>query len=314
MRLAFMGTPDFSVPALIGLIAGGHDVAAVYTQPPRPSGRGHRETRSPVHDAAEGHGIPVFTPENFKTPESREQFAALDLDAAIVVAYGLILPSAILKAPRLGCLNLHASLLPRWRGAAPIQRAIMTGDDMTGMQVMQMEKGLDTGPILLSEIVPIDADETAGSLHDRLSHIGADMLPRALAALDRGSLQATPQAEEGVTYAEKITSAEARIDWARPAATVDCHIRGLSPVPGAWFEAAPRPGAKDEPVRCKALMSSLTQGDGAPGTVLSTENGLTVACGEGAVRLTSLQRAGRGVQGADEFLRGFPLAAGEMLD
>lgn len=310
MRLAFMGSPAYSVPALVELIAAGHEIAAVYTQPPRPAGRGQRLTKSPVHDMAEAHGLPVHTPETFRADEDRQVFAGLDLDLAVVVAYGLILPQAVLDAPRLGCINLHASLLPRWRGAAPIQRAIMAGDTVTGVQVMQMEKGLDTGPVLLSETVPIAPDETAGSLHDRLSHIGADMLPRALAALERGSLDATPQAEEGVTYATKISPEEARIDWTRPARALDCHIRGLAPFPGAWFEAADRQG---KPVRCKALMSAAVDGNGAPGEILETGDSLVIVCGDGAVALASLQRAGKGVQSAADFLRGFPLSPGDRV-
>lgn len=311
MRLAFMGTPAFSVPALVELIAAGHDVAAVYTQPPRPAGRGQKLTKSPVHEMAESHGIDVRHPETLREPADRAAFAALDLDLAVVVAYGLILPRAVLEAPRLGCINLHASMLPRWRGAAPMQRAIMAGDTVTAMQVMQMEKGLDTGPVLLSETVPIAPDETAGSLHDRLASIGADMLPRALAALERGSLEPTPQTEDGVTYAEKISSAEAQIDWRRPAHEVDCHIRGLSPVPGAWFELAGKDG---KPVRCKALMSRPAEGGGAPGTVLETGKALVIACGEGAVALTRLQRAGKGVQPAEDFLRGTQLSPGDRVE
>ncbi|MEQ9125522.1 MAG: methionyl-tRNA formyltransferase, partial [Alphaproteobacteria bacterium] len=228
-----MGTPDFSVPVLAEILAAGHDVVAVYSQPPRKAGRGMEEQPSPVHRFAEEHGIPVFTPVSLKGEAEQEAFASLDLDAAIVVAYGLLLPKPVLEAPRLGCLNLHASLLPRWRGAAPIQRAIMAGDRETGVMVMQMEEGLDTGPVLLAERVAIAPDDTAGALHDRLSHIGASLMVRALAALSRGGLQPTPQPEEGVTYAKKIEKAEARIDWSRPAKEVDCHIRGLTPFPGA---------------------------------------------------------------------------------
>ncbi len=309
MRLVFMGTPEFSVGALAELVASGHEVVAVYTQPPRPSGRGQKERKSPVHEFAEAHGLPVRTPLNFKGADERDAFAALDLDVAIVVAYGLILPQAVLDAPRLGCLNLHASLLPRWRGAAPIQRAIMAGDAVTGVQVMRMEAGLDTGAVLLSETVPIRADDTASSLHDRLAAAGAQLLPRALAALDRGGLQETPQAEEGVTYARKITPDEARIDWGRHAAEIDQHVRGLSPFPGAWFEA---PGP-DGPVRVKALMSAMADGTGAPGEVLRTAGALIVACGEGAVAFTRLQRAGKSAQDADAFLRGAQIGPGDRL-
>ena len=305
MRLAFMGTPEFSAPVLAELVAAGHEVAAVYTRAPQPSGRGHRLTPSPVHRLAESFGIEVRTPKNFKAEEDRAAFAALDLDVAIVVAYGLILPQAVLDAPRHGCLNLHASLLPRWRGAAPIQRAIMAGDQHTGVQVMQMEAGLDTGPILLSETTPISAADSAATLHDRLSTIGAQLAPRALAALARGGLTATPQADEGVVYAHKISSDEARIDWARPAADIDCHIRGLAPFPGAWFEV--------DGVRVKALFSRVAQGTGAPGEILRADETLIVACKEGAVELAMLQQAGKRAQAAAEFLRGFPLSKGAQV-
>jgi methionyl-tRNA formyltransferase len=305
MRLAFMGTPDFAAIVLAELIAAGHDIAAVYTRAPQPSGRGHNMTTSPVHALAEAHGLTVRTPKNFKAADERAAFAALDLDIAVVVAYGIILPQDMLDAPHHGCLNLHASLLPRWRGAAPIQRAIMAGDRLTGVQAMQMETGLDTGPILLSETVAIAADDTAGTLHDKLAHVAAQLTPRALAALGRGGLAAAPQSEEGVTYAHKITSAEARIDWRRPAADVDCHIRGLSPFPGAWFEAGD--------ARVKALLSRKASGAGAPGDILDTDEKLVVACGDGAVELLSLQRAGKRAQGAVEFLRGFALTRGGRL-
>ncbi len=308
MRLAFMGTPEFSVPALGELLAAGHEIVAVYSQPPRPSGRGHKTRKSPVHLFAESHGLTVRTPSNFKNEEERAAFAALDLDVAIVVAYGLILPKAILDAPRYGCLNLHGSLLPRWRGAAPIQRAIMAGDRQTGVQVMQMEKGLDTGPVLLSEVTDIADDDTAGSLTDRLSYLGAQLLPRALSALERGGLVATPQTQEGVTYAHKISSDEARIDWTRPARELDSHIRGLSPFPGAWFELE---DDKGKTYRVKALMSHLgdAKSDAAPGTIIGFEDELLIATGEGVIALTRLQRAGGKAQGASEFLRGAKLAA-----
>ena len=309
MRLAFMGTPEFSVGALAELLAAGHEIACVYSQPPRPSGRGQKERPSPVHAFAEAHGLPVRTPLNFKAAEEREAFAALDLDVAIVVAYGLILPTAVLEAPRHGCLNLHASLLPRWRGAAPIQRALMAGDAVTGVQVMRMEAGLDTGPILLSETTPISATDTAASLHDRLAMVGAQLLPRALAALERGGIAETPQAEEGVEYARKISSEEARIDWSRPAAELDRHIRGLAPFPGAWFEMP----TADGPVRVKALFSSIGSGEGAPGAIIGTAGRLEVACGEGSVALHRLQRAGKAAQDAETFLRGVTLAPGDVL-
>ena len=307
LRLAFMGTPDFSVPALAELIAAGHDVVAVYSQPPRKAGRGMAETPSPVHAFAEAQGIEVRTPEKLRDDAAQEAFRALDLDAAIVAAYGLILPQPILDAPRLGCLNVHASLLPRWRGAAPIQRAIMAGDSETGVAIMQMEKGLDTGPVLLMERTPIGTQETAGELHDRLSTIGAGLMVRALAALERDSLEATPQPEDGVTYADKIDKAEARIDWTRPAHELDCHIRGLSPFPGAWCEVE-KNGKRQ---RVKVLRAVPIDGSGTPGAAL--DDALTIACGDGALRLTQVQRAGKGVQQAEEFLRGFPVATGTVL-
>ena len=307
MRLAFMGTPDFAVPSLAELIASGHEIVAVYSQPPRPKGRGQKLAPSPVQAFAETLGLPVFTPESMKAAEAIETFRSLDLDAACVVAYGQILKPEVLEAPRLGCLNLHGSLLPRWRGAAPIQRAIMAGDRQTGVQIMRMSAGLDEGPILLSEVLDIAPDDTAGSLGQRMSHVGAALWPRALAALERGGLEAVDQVGEA-TYAKKITPAEARIDWTRPAAEVDAQIRGLSPAPGAWFEAAGPEG----PVRIKALMSRVSaRGSGAPGEVLDGE--LRIACGDGVVRLMTVQRAGKGAQAAEEMLRGFPIAPGTLL-
>ncbi len=307
LRLAFMGTPDFSVPALAELIAAGHDVVAVYSQPPRKSGRGMAETPTPVHTFAQAQGIEVRTPEKLKAADIQADFAALDLDAAIVAAYGLILPKPILDAPRLGCLNIHASLLPRWRGAAPIQRAIMAGDKETGVAIMQMEAGLDTGPVLLAERTQIGAHETAGELHDRLSLIGGGLMVRALAALERDTLEASVQPDKGVTYAAKIDKGEARIDWTRPAAELDCHIRGLSPFPGAWCEME-----KDgNPVRVKVLRAMPVEASGAAGTAL--DDALTIACGSSALRLEQVQRAGKGVQQANEFLRGFPVAKGTRV-
>ncbi len=298
MRLAFMGTPEFSVTVLAELVAAGHEIAAVYTRAPQPSGRGHKLTPSPVHRFADAQGFEVRTPKNFKLDEDRAAFAALGVDVAIVVAYGVILPQAVLDAPHHGCLNLHASLLPRWRGAAPIQRAIMAGDDVTGVQVMRMEAGLDTGPILLSESVSIGAGDTAGSLHDKLAIVAAQLCPRALAALSRGGLTETPQEEDRVTYAHKITSDEARIDWTRPAAEVDRHIRGLSPFPGAWFEL--------DGVRVKGLLSRVATGGGAlPGKIVQKDEQFIVACGEGSVELLTLQRAGKRAQSAKDFLLGF---------
>lgn len=307
LRLAFMGTPEFAARSLGTIIAAGHDVVRVYTQPPRPAGRGQNPRKSPVHELAEAFGIEVMTPERFREPQVLEDFASLDLDAACVVAYGQILPLEALTAPRLGCLNLHASLLPRWRGAAPIQRAIQAGDEVTGVQIMQMEEGLDTGPVLMSEIVPIAPDDTAGTLHDTLMETGAELWPRTLAALERGSLQAVAQPEEGVTYAKKITSAEARIDWTRPAGEVSDHIRGLSPFPGAWFSLDTPKGA----VRVKVHFAEPEKGEGEPGEVL--DDTLLIACGRGAVRLKRLQREGRGVMGADEFLHGTDIPAGTRL-
>ena len=303
MRIAFLGTPDFAVQSLRELVAEGHEVAAVYTRPPAPRGRGHELRPSPVHAFAEAAGLEVRTPRSFRYAEVIEPFRALDLDAAVVVAYGHILPREVLEAPRLGAWNLHASLLPRWRGAVPIQRAIMAGDAVTGVQVMKMSEGLDEGPILASETVAITAEDTAATLHDRLAAVGAELLAGALRALAAGPVVLDPQAEEGVTYARKITAAEARIDWERPAQEIDRHIRGLSPFPGAWFEALTPKG----PIRVKALMSQVTAGQGAPGQVLEGE-GLRVACGQAAVRLTRVQREGRGPQDAEEFLRGVALA------
>lgn len=313
MRLAFMGTPDFAAKTLTALIEAGHEIAAVYTKAPQPSGRGQKLRPSPVHALADEFGLAVRTPKSLKKEDEQAEFAALDLDAAVVVAYGLILPQAILDAPRLGCFNLHASLLPRWRGAAPIQRAIMAGDKTTGVQVMRMEAGLDTGPILLSEITKITPDDTAASLHDRLAAIGASLAPRALAALEREALQQTPQADEGVTYAEKISAAEARIDWTRPAAEIDAHIRGLSPFPGAWFEGP----IKEQKTRIKALMSAYVEskaGAHQPGEIIAAGDQLIVACGDGAVRLDRLQRAGKAPQAADAFLNGALWRAGDILD
>lgn len=305
MRLAFMGTPEFSVPVLSELIAAGHDIAAVYTRAPQPAGRGRKLVSSAVHQFAEANGIDVRTPKNFKADEERAAFAALDLEVAVVVAYGIILPQEILDAPEHGCINLHASLLPRWRGAAPIQRAIMAGDDITGVDVMRMEAGLDTGPVLLSESVEIKATDTFQTLHDRLSYVGAQLAPRALAALGRGALLEKPQEEKGVTYAHKISSDEARIDWSRTAREVDCHIRGLSPFPGAWFEV--------DGARVKVLSSRQAEATGIPGTVLQAETNLVIACGEGAVDLSLLQRSGKRAQPTEEFLRGFAIENGQVL-
>lgn len=301
MRIIFMGTPEFSVPVLDALVGAGHDIAAVYCQPPRPAGRGKKDRPSPVQARAEALGLQVRHPVSLKGADEQAAFAALQADVAVVVAYGLILPQAVLDAPERGCLNIHASLLPRWRGAAPIHRAIMAGDAETGVCIMQMEAGLDTGPVLLCERTRIGAQETTGELHDRLSQMGAAAIVDALARLD--SLTPTPQSQAGVLYAEKIDKAEARIDWAEPAAAVDGKIRGLSPFPGAWIEVAGE--------RLKLLKSRLAEGQGAPGEVL--DDALTVACGTGAVQVLRLQRAGRAAQDAQEFLRGTALPKGTML-
>ena len=298
MRIVFMGTPDFSVPVLTEIVGQGHEVAAVYTRAPRPAGRGMELKPSPVHLLADRLGIPVHTPKSLRSPEAADLFASHDADVAVVVAYGLILPQAILDAPRECCLNLHASLLPRWRGAAPIQRAIMAGDAQTGVMVMKMEAGLDTGPVAMAERVAITPDMTAGELHDKLSPLGADLMVRALAALSRGGLVFQPQAEAGVTYAHKIEKAEARIDWTQPAQAVHNHIRGLSPFPGAFFEADFGRG----PERIKVLRSRVCAGTGAPGALLGEE--LTVACGAGALELVEIQRAGKAPMKPLEFLRG----------
>jgi methionyl-tRNA formyltransferase len=307
LRLVFMGTPAFAVPTLVGLVGAGHEVAAVYTQPPRAAGRGMATRKSPVHEAAERLGLPVRTPASLKSEAEAVALAELRPDVVLVVAYGQILPPPVLAVPKEACLNLHASLLPRWRGAAPIERAIMAGDAETGVMVMRMEAGLDTGPVALVERLPIAPDMTAGELTERLSHIGAELMGRALAALSKGALGFTPQSEAGVTYARKIDKSETRIDWTRPAAEVHNHIRGLSPDPGAWFEADFGKGRE----RVRVLRSTRAAGAGAPGAVL--DGNLAVACGEGAVRLLELQRAGRQPLMAEAFLRGTPIAAGERL-
>jgi len=307
LRIVFMGTPDFSVPTLAEILGAGHEVAAVYTQPPRPAGRGMADKISPVHRVAEEASIAVRTPKSLKGAPEQQAFAALKPDVAVVVAYGLLLPAPVLAAPRLGCLNLHASALPRWRGAAPIQRAIMAGDEATAATVMRMEQGLDTGPICLAEPVAIGPDMTAGELHDVLARQGAVLMARALGALERGLLDCQPQPVAGVTYAAKIDKAESRIDFARPPREVHNHIRGLSPFPGAWLEAE----ASGKRERIKVLRTALVDADGAPGEVLDDQ--LTIACGKGAVRLVELQRAGKRPMGAKELLRGFALARGTRL-
>ncbi|NNC35904.1 MAG: methionyl-tRNA formyltransferase [Acidimicrobiales bacterium] len=306
MRLVFMGTPDFAVPSLSEILASGYDVVRVYTQPPQRAGRGKQIRKSPVHQFAEIMGLPVETPENFRKSNVIDGLEALNADVACVVAYGQILPQRALDAPRLGCLNLHGSKLPRWRGAAPVQRAIMAGDTETAVQIMQMETGLDTGPVLLSETIKIKPDDTAGSLSDRMSRIGAGLWPRTLAALERGGLEATPQSGEP-TYAEKINKAESRLDWTKSAQELECHIRGLSPFPGAWCELPTRKGFE----RAKIHLAKVEDRFGKPGNVLDDE--LLIACGDQALRLLKLQPAGKGVMNADEYLRGRPCPAGETL-
>lgn len=296
-----MGTPDFSVPVLDALVADGHEIAAVYCQPPRPAGRGKKDRPTPVHARATELGLEVRHPVSLKGADQQAEFAALAADVAVVVAYGLILPQAVLDAPHHGCLNIHASLLPRWRGAAPIHRAIMAGDAETGVCIMQMEAGLDTGPVLMREATAIGSEETTAQLHDRLSDMGAALIVQALRRLPE--LTADEQPEEGVTYAHKIDKAEARVDWTRPAAEVDRQIRGLSPFPGAWCEI--------DGQRVKLLASRLTEGTGPAGVVL--DDSLRVACGDGAVELLRLQRAGKGAQDREVFLNGFPVGAGTQL-
>ncbi len=304
LRLIFMGTPDFAVPTLLELAGFGHEIAAVYTRAPKPGGRGMKLQPTPVEQEARRLGIPVFTPSTLKTREAQEEFRAHRADAAVVVAYGMILPQAILDAPAQGCFNLHASLLPRWRGAAPINRAIMADDAETGVMVMKMDVGLDTGDIAMAERVAITDQMTAADLHDRLSRLGADLMVRAMAALERGQLQLSRQAGEGVTYAAKIEKAEARIDWNRPARAVLRHIHGLSPFPGAWSEIL----LEDVPARIKILRCELAHGSGEPGEVLDDQ--LAIACGDGAIRLVELQRAGKAPMKAAEFLNGTPLKRG----
>jgi methionyl-tRNA formyltransferase len=307
LRVVFMGTPDFAVPTLSEVVGQGYEVAAVYTRAPAAAGRGMALRPSPVHRLAERFGIPVLTPKMLRGEEAAERFRGHGADVAVVVAYGMILPKPILEAPPLGCLNLHASLLPRWRGAAPIQRAIMAGDQATGVAVMKMEEGLDTGPVALVERVPIGPDIAGGELHDVLARLGADLMARALAALSRGALSFTPQPEQGVTYANKIKNEEARIDWSRPARAVHDQVRGLSPFPGAFFMADLGKGGE----RVKVLRTALSAGTGEAGKLLNAEG--AVACGNGAVRLVQVQRAGRGVVTAAEFLRGARLDAGARL-
>lgn len=307
-----MGSPDFAVPVLAALHAAGHDIACVYSQPPRPAGRGKKLRHTAVHSWAQAHGLGVRTPASLKSSEDQAAFAALQLDAAVVVAYGLLLPQAVLDAPALGCLNMHASLLPRWRGAAPIHRAIMAGDDITGVQAMIMEAGLDTGPVLASRTTDISLSDTTGTLHDRLSELAAGLAVTALEGLASSELTAHAQAQDGICYAHKIIAGDQPIDWARSAAEVDCQIRGLSPFPGAWFDYTPV--GQTAPLRVKAFLSQRVPGaEGAlPGTLL--DDRLRVQCGDGhAVRLLRLQKPGSKAMMADDFLRGFPIPQGAIF-
>ncbi len=308
LRVVFMGTPEFAVPTLAEILGAGHEVVAVYSQPPRPAGRGLEQTRSAVHGFADASGLPVLTPTSLKSTLAHAAFLSHAADVAVVVAYGLLLPKPILDAPRFGCLNLHGSKLPRWRGAAPMQRAIMAGDTETAVMVMRMEAGLDTGPVCLAEQIPIAADMRAGELHDIMATQGAGLMVRALAALERGSLTLSPQPAEGVTYARKIDKAETRIDFARSAREVHNHIRGLSPFPGAWLTL----GSGQTAERIKVLQSAVGEGVGAPGSVIDPTG--VVACGSGAIRLIELQRAGKRPMPVSDFLRGRPLLRGESFN
>jgi methionyl-tRNA formyltransferase len=303
LRLAFMGTPDFAAAGLAALIQAGHDIAAVYSQPARPAGRGHRSQPSPVQALAARHGLRVATPATLKDEGERGRFASLGLDAAVVVAYGLILPKAFLEAPRQGCINVHASLLPRWRGASPIQHAILAGDQETGITIMRMDEGLDTGPILLSEPLPIGPAETGGSLHDRLASLGARLIVEGLAKLAAGKLVPRPQPAEGACYAPKLTRNDGRLDWRRPAEELARRVRALNPRPGAWCEAGRE--------RLRVLAAESAAGNGPPGLLL--DDRLTIACAMGALRLVEIQRPGRAAMGAEDFLRGYPLPKGTVL-
>lgn len=303
LRVAFLGSPAFALPTLGALLDAGHHIVAVYCQPPRPAGRGHRPQRAPVHEYAESRGLEVRTPERLRDDGEQSRFAALNLDVAIVAAYGLILPKPILEAPRWGCLNVHASLLPRWRGAAPIERAILAGDDETGVTIMQMEEGLDTGPVLLTERAPIGPSTTAPDLRDTLAHLGAPLLLRALDGLITNTLAPRPQPDDGVTYAKKLERDEGRIDWNRPAAALERAVRALTPQPGVFFEHAGE--------RIKVLAADVVDATGTPASVI--DDRLTIACGERALRALRLQRAGRGSVDAAAFLRGYPLPPGTAL-
>ncbi|MEL0106709.1 MAG: methionyl-tRNA formyltransferase [Rhodospirillaceae bacterium] len=309
MRVIFMGSPDFSVPILSGLIDAGHDIVCVYAQPPRPAGRGHKETPCPVHAVALEKNLTVRTPKSLKDSAEQKEFAELKADIAVVAAYGLILPKEILEAPRLGCVNVHASLLPRWRGAAPIHRAILASDSETGVTIMQMDEGLDTGAMLMAERVAITPETTAEMLHDQLAEMGATMITGALRELEAGNATPVPQPEDGVTYAKKLERGEGRLDWRKPALELERAVRAFHPWPGTWFEL---PGA-DKNARVKVLAAHVADGTGQkPGTVIDDK--LTVACGEGALRLDRLQREGKGAMSADEFLRGNALAAGTVIE
>jgi methionyl-tRNA formyltransferase len=307
LRLVFMGTPDFAVPTLRALHTDGHEIVAVYTRAPKPAGRGMKEQVTPVEREARQLVLPVLTPKSLRTPDAAETFRAHRADAAIVVAYGLILPQPILDGTRLGCFNLHASLLPRWRGAAPINRAIMDGDSESGVMVMKMDAGLDTGDVAMVERLAVTDSMTASDLHDALAKVGAPLMVRAMSALQRGEMKLTPQAEQGVTYAAKIDKDEARIHWTKPARAVLRHIHGLSPFPGAWTEVE----LDDQPVRLKILRCELAPGRGAPGELIDAN--LTVACGDGAIRINELQRSGAKPMSADVFLRGTRLARGSRM-
>jgi len=303
LRLAFMGSPDFAVPTLQALITAGHEIVCVYAQPPRPAGRGHQQRSCPVHAYAADQGLTVRTPVNFKDAADRAAFAGLDLDAAVVAAYGLILPEDMLAAPRLGCFNVHASLLPRWRGAAPIQRALLAGDTETGVSIMGMAVGLDTGPVYVTHAVPITPATTASALHDALAALGAGLMVEALAGIAAGDLAPAAQDEAGATYAQKLDRGEGRIDWARPAAEIERTVRGLNPWPGVWFDY--------DLERIKVLAAHVADGQGSPGTVLSEP--LVVACGAGALAIDRLQRPGKGALDIAEFLRGRAVAPGQIL-
>ena len=305
MRVIFMGTPDFAVRALAAILESHHRVIAVYTQPPRPAGRGHGARRSPVHEHAVRHEIPVFTPESLKDADVQAEFAALGADVAVVAAYGLILPEPVLAAPKFGCINIHASLLPRWRGAAPIQRAILAGDERTGITIMQMDAGLDTGPILAAEEIEIGPAVTCAELHDRLAVLGGRMVVYVLNGLQSGVIEARPQPEAGAVYAKKLTREEGRMDWRRPAAELERQVRAFSPWPGAWFEVE---GTRIKVIEARVMADAA---DAEPGQLV--DDRLTIACGGGCLRILSLQREGRKAQGAAEFLRGFPIAPGVRL-